>query len=685
MIKQLMFLEPLRRGGSASLSKPGKRVSSILVKAWEMTGRRVLESHQRKQKGQRRGVWLMAFWAAVWSVGNCAAQDKVTGAPSQNQGAEAKAAGLGEKTYADRTDSVAQKGRHLERAYAQKNFRLAQSILASMKQTLQFEEQQGASIGEPLLPASASVPVTTLPAVWREWAAGWSYVTPLTLEETAGEDRLQEPVEFVAAFQAEHTVDLGRELRVARIENGSLREVRSQVSEEILRGGERLCRITLLADQKKQQKTHWLVFHGNPEAERPEYSTDLKVQGEGLGLEIENEFFRASLSKSIGQLTRLGYKREHGLELFAGGVGHGEAPGIDWAYDYVTAGGFQKMRINNWPETPSYEVIRGPLSLKIRRWGFPSSPLHPVFTPSRIHVSTEYTFYSGTPWFLKTGTMDVLQDLEISYLRDDEWVFSGMSFTDTMWIPNDGRLRTGPVEAALNEELQAVGFFHKSTRDAFLGLFLEHTATNAPPLKNPGSPSLFYKGHGQLWSRALYRNTTLKAGASLHQKNAYLTLPFPEKEGGREFEAIRRKLLSPLKVSCTPLPETALQGFTERRGRLARAGEAGDSQVAKALLWKALEECRDEQLYTARPSVVELGLIYDIRIRADVVHVLMAMPHHGRPRLDYLSDGGGGNKAPVREVLLRVPGVRDVVVEQVWDPVWTTNRITEEGRRKLGY
>ena len=177
----------------------------------------------------------------------------------------------------------------------------------------------------------------------------------------------------------------------------------------------------------------------------------------------------------------------------------------------------------------------------------------------------------------------------------------------------------------------------------------------------------------------------MKAGASLHQKNAYLTLPFSEKEGGLEFETIRRKLLSPLQVSCTPLPETALQGLTERRGRLAREGEAGDSQVAKALLWKALEECRDEQLYTVRPSVVELGLIYDLRVRADVVHVRMAMPHHGRPRLDYLSDGGGGNKAPVREVVLRVPGVRDVVVEQVWEPEWTTNRISVEGRRKLGY
>ena len=37
----------------------------------------------------------------------------------------------------------------------------------------------------------------------------------------------------------------------------------------------------------------------------------------------------------MGQLERLTIKRDHGLELFAGGEGHGEPPGIYWAHDYA--------------------------------------------------------------------------------------------------------------------------------------------------------------------------------------------------------------------------------------------------------------------------------------------------------------------------------------------------------------
>ena len=589
---------------------------------------------------------------------------------------------LKEILYSDRTDSVEQKLRQLEAAHQKHDFRLARALAESIRQTLQFEEQQEASIGTPVLGAESFVPVSTLPAAWRDWARGWAYAKVLALEETAGEARSGEPVELVASFRADQTASLAREVRVARMEGGTLREVRSQVTEEIRRGNERHARLTLFVDSPPRQQCHWLVFYGNPDAELPDYPTDLKVTGEGFGLDIENEFFRASLSKQMGQLERLAYKREHGQELFAGGEGHGEPAGIDWAHDYVTAGNFQKLRITNWPASPDYEVIRGPLSLTVRRWGFPYSPIHPVFTPARMNIFVEYRFYAGTPWFIKTGTMQVIQDIEIGYLRDDEWVFSGMSFTDILWMSSEGKLRIGPVEPSQAEDLQGVGFYHRKTRDAFMGLFLEHTAENAPPLKHTGAPTLHYKWHGQLWSRALYQGATLRAGAVLRQKNAYLTMPFPENGGPSMVEGIRRRMLNPLVPRADSLPATTTAAPSS--GRLARAGEAGDSPISKKALWEALGACRDEQLYEARPSVVDLGLVYDLRVRGDVVHVIMAMPNRGRPRLGFFSYGSGGNYSPVRDVLLKVPGVRHVVVEQTWEPAWNSNRLTEEGRRKLG-
>ena len=82
--------------------------------------------------------------------------------------------------------------------------------------------------------------------------------------------------------------------------------------------------------------------------------------------------------------------------------------------------------------------------------------------------------------------------------------------------------------------------------------------------------------------------------------------------------------------------------------------------------------------------MVDLGLVYDIRVSGDVVHVVVAMPHRGRPRVGYFSYGSGGNSMPVRDRLLKVPGVRKVVVEQTWEPHWNANLLTDEGRRKLG-
>jgi len=594
---------------------------------------------------------------------------------------QAQAQGPRETSYWQRTDSFDEKMRLLNEAHRSGDYRLARSIADSLRQSISLEQQQQAPLGENVIPSDRDIPVRALPAAWRGWAEGWAFARMIALDEGAGLSRSAEPVEIIAAFPEDRVHSLRRELRVARAEGGVLSEVRSQVTEEVRRGGERQCRITFFADSPANTRTNWLLLYGNPDAELPDYPTDLSVEGEGFALDFENQHFRGRLSDQMGQLERLTYKREHGLELFAGGEGHGEPPGIDWAHDYVTSGNFQKLRVTNWPTVPDYEIIRGPLSLTVRRWGFPYSTVHPLFTPSRLNVFVEYRFYAGTPWFLKIGSMKVIKDIEIGYLRDDEWVFSGMSFDDTVWMGSEGKLNIGEPLAGQDEDLWATGFINEQTQDAFIALFLEHQARNLGGLKHPGAARLYYRWHGHVWSRQLYHGETLPAGSELRQRNAYLTMPFTTAAGPEMVEQMRGRLLTPLAASAAELP-TSLNAVSAQ-GRLARPGEAGDSPVSKKLLWEALAECEDEQLYAARPSVVDLGLVYDLRVRGDVVHVLMTMPHRGRPRLGYFSYGSGGNSSPVRQRLLQVSGVREVVVEQTWEPHWDANRLTDEGRRKL--
>lgn len=603
--------------------------------------------------------------------------------PASNAQAASSTTGPAETKYADRTDSVEHKLKQLEQAWKRKDYVLARALAASLRETLQFEQQESTSIGEVAIPATFSRPVSNLPQAWQSWAGGWAWFSAFQLRETVGERRSGEPVELVISVPSERVASLQREARVARIAAGRLIEVRSQITEEIRRGSERQARLTFFADSAPSATTTYLLFHGNPDAELPGYATDLQVRGEGYGLDLENEFYRASLSRQMGQLERLVYKREHGQELFAGGEGHGEPAGIDWAHDYVTSGNFQKLRITNWPECPDYEIIQGPLSLTVRRWGFPYSPVHPVFTPTRMNIFVEYRFYAGLPWFIKTGYMQVIQDVEIGYLRDDEWVFSGMSFNDSLWLDRSGKLHTGPVPSDQAEDLWGVGFYHNATRDAFIGLFLEHSAENAPPLKHTGSPTLHYRWHGHVWSRALYNNTTLKAGAVLRQKNAYLTSPLAMEGGLSKVESLNRQLKNPLQVQPLRLDAGTPASADGQPGQLARPGEKDEGPVTKKAVWEALKNCRDEQLYATRHSVVDLGLIRDVRIRAGVVHVVMAMPGRGRPRIGFYSYGSGGNENPIRELLLRIPGVEKVVVEQTWDSPWNSNHLTDQGRRLL--
>ncbi len=590
-----------------------------------------------------------------------------------------------ETRFEERTDSVQEKLRLLQAAYQAGELDLAMSLADSMQQSLVFERQVRGSLATPAISAEQFVAVSDLPKAWGQWGAGWKFCKPLNLFETVGIERSAEPIDVAIAFRDEQAADLGREVRVARVDatTNALQEVPCQVYAETRRKDDRHCQLVFPADVAAHRQATYIVFYGNPLAERPDYATDLRTSGEGTGLDVENQHFTARLSRQMGQLERLTYKRQHGLELYAGGKGHGEPPGIDWAHDYVDADDFQKLRMRNWARCPNEEVVRGPLCTRVRRWGFPYSPIHPVFTPSRVHMDQTYVFYAGLPYFFKEGQIDIIKDVAIAAMRDDEWVFSGYSFTDTLWIDRQGKLHEGSVPAASTENLWGVGFYHRESRDAFVALWLEHSAKGFDGLTHGGVPTLHYDGHGQLWSRyPVNRATTLKAGTTIRQKNAYLVLPFEKEQAAAKVEQLRHQLLNPLEAHAARLPRAAAASAT---GALARRGETQQTAPLKPAIWNALGDVRDEQLYKINSNVVDLGYVYDVHEHNGVVSILVTMPHRGRPEYNFLVTSGGGRIEPgIRDRLMKLKGVREVVVDFTWNPPWTVSRVTQAGRRALG-
>jgi metal-sulfur cluster biosynthetic enzyme len=90
-------------------------------------------------------------------------------------------------------------------------------------------------------------------------------------------------------------------------------------------------------------------------------------------------------------------------------------------------------------------------------------------------------------------------------------------------------------------------------------------------------------------------------------------------------------------------------------------------------LWAALSEVQDPEMPI---NLVDLGVIYGIDERDGVVEVDLTFTAMGCPASDFILED-------VRERLLREEGVREVRVKVVWDPPWTSARMTPAGRDAL--
>ena len=79
----------------------------------------------------------------------------------------------------------------------------------------------------------------------------------------------------------------------------------------------------------------------------------------------------------------------------------------------------------------------------------------------------------------------------------------------------------------------------------------------------------------------------------------------------------------------------------------------------------------------ADANAADMGYVYDVRLEGDVVRVLMTMPHRGRPKYGFVG-------TPIRQAVLELEGVREVVVECTWEPAWSVARINGRAREALG-
>ena len=91
----------------------------------------------------------------------------------------------------------------------------------------------------------------------------------------------------------------------------------------------------------------------------------------------------------------------------------------------------------------------------------------------------------------------------------------------------------------------------------------------------------------------------------------------------------------------------------------------------------ALLDCLREVLDPEIPiSLVDLGLIYAARVEGGVAHVDLTFTATACPCMEFIRED-------VSDRLLQEAWVDDVEINEVWDPPWSTDRITAEGRATL--
>jgi phenylacetate-CoA oxygenase PaaJ subunit len=89
-----------------------------------------------------------------------------------------------------------------------------------------------------------------------------------------------------------------------------------------------------------------------------------------------------------------------------------------------------------------------------------------------------------------------------------------------------------------------------------------------------------------------------------------------------------------------------------------------------------LEALRDVEDPEIPISVVDMGLIVDLRVSGGVVDVAITFTAMGCPAMEMIIDD-------VRARLFREPGVEEVRVDVVWEPIWTKERLTEDGKAAM--
>ena len=98
------------------------------------------------------------------------------------------------------------------------------------------------------------------------------------------------------------------------------------------------------------------------------------------------------------------------------------------------------------------------------------------------------------------------------------------------------------------------------------------------------------------------------------------------------------------------------------------------STVSAQAIEESLKQCMDPEVPL---NIVEMGLIYGIDVtETNDVNIKMTMTTQGCPLHETLVEDA-------TRYAKKVPGVNNVKIDIVWEPAWSMDKMTEEGKLKI--
>jgi len=446
----------------------------------------------------------------------------------------------------------------------------------SIRITVRMKKSIHAAAGDVFLTATKTVKA---PAPALVFDKAWKSYKSVILSETAGISRTQEPVEVLLAFYPDEAQQLSRDIRVVAVDpkTKSVTEVPSQVYDiqEYLETDDLgpdengnptrkvplwlptvSARVAFLADVPARSSRVFLVYYNNPDALVRTYNTDLHVQGEAPGIQIDNSAMSVVLHSNSGHLDQIMLKSKPEFPLFHRLETNGA---VHWNPDiYVPPRAWTHSA--DWKPPRSVKTVAGPIIARSEVWdnlrGVPE-----------VDASVRYEFYPKVPYFISSTCMRINETVNCLALRNAEMVFRRELITHAAWydvlrdtvIVYDVQHMPDLTDLKMEADVPWIIFFNKEEGIGFAGIQLSYANTGLESpirLLNP----FFYITAGPwiYWARGL-SHTFLSSnmqqvvpalkGNVFSEKWAYLVYDFDKNtQPYAPVQYWQKRLTSPLRI-----------------------------------------------------------------------------------------------------------------------------------------